>query len=400
MYCTREITENLYWVGSSDRRLALFENLYEIPRGIAYNSYLLKDDKMVLFDTVDHSISRVFFENIAYCLQGRPLDYLIINHIEPDHCSSIDELVLRYPNVKFVCSSKAAVMLKQFFKFDVESRTLVVKEGDTLCVGEHTLSFYMAPMVHWPEVMVTYDSASKVLFSADAFGTFGALSGNIFADELDFPRDWLDDARRYYTNIVGKYGTQVQSLLKKASALDIEYICPLHGPIWRSNINYFLDKYQKWSAYMPEDNAVLIAYASVYGNTENAANILAVRLADLGVKNIAMYDVSKTSGSYIVAEAFRCSHIALLSTTYNMEVFSKMEVLLSELKAHNLQNRTVAVVQNGSWAPSADKNIREALSQMKNMKVLENAITIKSSLKEEQMTELDELAKAIVASMS
>lgn len=399
MHCTRKILDDLFWVGGNDRRLALFENLYPIPRGVSYNSYLLLDEKTVLLDTVDHAVSKIFFENIKYCLSGRELDYLVINHLEPDHCSAIDELILRYPNVKLVCNNKSATMLKQFFEFEIDSRVLIVAEGDTLSLGKHTLNFVMAPMVHWPEVMVTYDSFSKVLFSADAFGTFGALNGNIFADEVDFARDWLDDARRYYTNIVGKYGAQVKALLKKASTLEIKYICSLHGPIWRKDVGYLIEKYQKWSEYAPEDNSVLIAYASVYGNTENTANILATRLAEYGAKNIAMYDVSATDGSYILSEAFRCSHIALLSTTYNADIFTKMENLLLDLKAHKLQNRTVAVVENGSWMPTADKKIREILASMKNIKVLENKVTIKSSLKESQMTEIEKLARAIIETM-
>ncbi|MDD4839178.1 MAG: FprA family A-type flavoprotein [Clostridia bacterium] len=398
MYCTRQITNELYWVGGNDRRLALFENLYPIPSGISYNSFLLMDEKTVLLDTVDYAVSRQFFENIEHILNGEPLDYLIINHMEPDHCASIGDLISRYPNVKIVGNSKTSAMLKQFFEFDIDSRMILVKEGDTLCTGKHNLSFVMAPMVHWPEVMVTYDATSKILFSADAFGTFGALNGNMFADEIDFDRDWLDDARRYYTNIVGKYGAQVVSLLKKAAALDINMICPLHGPIWRTNLDYIIEKHQKWGSYTPEDDAVLIVYGSVYGNTENTANIFATLLAEAGVKKIAMYDVSSTHVSNLVSEAFRCSHIVIASTTYNAGIFSNMETFLLDLKAHNLQNRTVAIIQNGSWAPMSGKLIKDIISEMKNMTVIENAVTIKSSLKENQLGELKDLAKAIVES--
>ena len=288
MYCVKNVTEDLYWVGASDRRLALFENIYPIPKGVSYNSYVLLDEKTVLLDTVDKAVSGQFFENLEHVLSGRNLDYVIINHMEPDHCATLGEVVLRYPNVKIVGNAKTFAMIKQFFSFDVDSRAVVIKEGDTLNTGKHTLAFAMIPMVHWPEAMVTYDAYDKVLFSADAFGTFGALNGNLFADEVNFEEEWLAEARRYLTNIVGKYGTQVQAALKKASALDIAVICPLHGPVWRENLGWFIEKYQKWSTYTPEDHAVLILYASIYGNTENAVNVLAGKLGDKGEKNIAV----------------------------------------------------------------------------------------------------------------
>ena len=393
------IREDLFWVGGNDRRLALFENVFPIPRGVSYNAYVMLDEKTVLFDTVDKSVSGVFFESLAHVLAGRKLDYLVVNHMEPDHAATMEEFVLRYPEVKIVTNAKAVAMIKQFFTFDVDSRCVVVKEGDTLATGSHTLTFLMAPMVHWPEAMVTYDITAKTLFSADAFGTFGALSGNLFADEVNFERDWLDDARRYYVNIVGKYGTQVQALLKKAATVDIDMICPLHGPVWRSNIAWFVDKYQKWSTYTPEEDAVMIAYASVYGNTENTANILAAKLAERGAKRIAMYDVSATHPSVIVAEAFRCSHLVFASTTYNAGIFCNMETALLDIAAHNLQNRTVALIENGSWAATSGKLMREILAKLKNITVLENTVSLKSSLKEEQLPALDALADAIIASM-
>ncbi|MGN0800473.1 MAG: flavin reductase [Christensenellales bacterium] len=393
------IREDLFWVGGNDRRLALFENVFPIPRGVSYNAYVMLDEKTVLFDTVDRSVSGVFFESLAHVLAGRKLDYLVVNHMEPDHAATMEELVLRYPEVKIVTNAKAVAMIKQFFTFDVDSRCVVVKEGDTLATGSHTLTFLMAPMVHWPEAMVTYDITTKTLFSADAFGTFGALSGNLFADEVNFERDWLDDARRYYVNIVGKYGTQVQALLKKAATVDIDMICPLHGPVWRSNIAWFVDKYQKWSTYTPEEDAVMIAYASVYGNTENTANILAAKLAERGAKRIAMYDVSATHPSVIVAEAFRCSHLVFASTTYNAGIFCNMETALLDIAAHNLQNRTVALIENGSWAATSGKLMREILAKLKNITVLENTVSLKSSLKEGQLPALDALADAIIASM-
>ena len=399
MYCVKTIKDDLFWVGGTDRRLALFENAFPIPRGVSYNSYVLMDEKTVLFDTVDKAVSQQLFENLEAVLKGRGLDYVVVNHMEPDHCATLGEVAARYPDAKVVCNAKTVSIIKQFYDFDIDSRALVVKEGDTLSTGRHSLTFVMAPMVHWPEVMVTYDTTDKILFSADAFGTFGAMNGNLYADEVNFERDWLDDARRYYTNIVGKFGPSVQALLKKAAGLEIAMICPLHGPVWRENISWYVDKYLTWSSYQPEEKAVMIAYGSIYGHTENAANILACRLADKGVKNIVMYDVSNTHPSYLIAEAFRCSHLVLASVTYNGGLFSYMEHFLSELKAHGLQGRTVALVENGSWGVLAGKLMGEALSGMKNMHVLENKVTVKSALKEGQEAELEALAQAIWESM-
>ncbi len=399
MYCTREIYPGLHWVGGNDRRLALFENIYPIERGVSYNAYVLLDEQTVLLDTVDRAINDLFFENIEHVLQGRELDYVIVNHMEPDHCASLADLILRYPNVKIVCNAKTLGIIRQFYRFDADARACLVKEGDTLCTGKHTLTFVMAPMVHWPEVMVTYDTTDHILFSADAFGTFGALNGNIFADEVNFERDWLDDARRYYTNIVGKYGPQVQALLKKAAGLEIQMICPLHGPVWRENIAWFLDKYQHWSSYTPEDHSVVIAAASVYGNTMNAAEILSHMLSERGVKNIAFYDVSNTHPSVLVSEAFRCSHLVLASSTYNNGIFTPMETLLLDMAAHNLQNRTVALMENGSWAPASGKLMREILGKMKNIRILEPSLTLRSSLKEDQLGVLEDLADQIAASL-
>ena len=317
MYNVKKVNEDLYWIGASDRRLALFENIYPIPRGVSYNSYVILDEQTVLLDTVDKAVSGQFFENLEHVLGERKLDYIIVNHMEPDHCAIVEEVVRRYPEVKVVGNAKTFTMMKQFFTFDVDAHAVVIKEGDTLSTGKHTLAFAMIPMVHWPEAMVTYDAYDKVLFSADAFGTFGALNGNVFADEVNFKEEWLDDARRYLVNIVGKYGVQVQAALKKALTLDIAMICPLHGPIWREDLGWFIEKYQKWSTYTPEDHNVLILYASIYGNTENAADVLAGKLADAGEKNIAVYDVSVTDPSYLVAEAFRCDRIVFACPTYN-----------------------------------------------------------------------------------
>ena len=399
MYCVKKMTEDLYWVGGNDRRLALFENVYPIPRGVSYNAYVVLDEKTVLLDTVDQSVAPIFFENLAHVLNGRKLDYLIVNHMEPDHAATIEAVVLRYPEVRLVCNKKTAQMMKNFFSFDVDSRVHLVAEMDTLTTGRHTFAFVMAPMVHWPEVMVTYDATTKTLFAADAFGTFGALGGNLYADEVNFQTEWLDDARRYYTNIVGKYGTQVQTLLKKAATIDIEMICPLHGPVWRKDIGWFIDKYVHWATYTPEDEAVVIAYASVYGNTETAANILAGKLADLGVRDVRIYDVSTTHASYLISECFRASHLVFLSTTYNAGMFVNMENLVHDIVNHNLQNRTIALVENGSWAPTAGGLMRAEFSKLKNCTILDEMVTIKSSLKPDQLTQLDALAGAIVASM-
>ena len=399
MHSTRKVKDDLIYVGGSDRRLSRFENLFPIPKGVSYNSYVLLDEKTVLFDTADESISRQYIENVVHALNGRPLDYMVVQHMEPDHCAMIDDMLRRYPEAKMVCSAKAVGMYAQFYGTDVAARALVVKEGDKLSTGEHTLHFVMAPMVHWPEVMVTYDEKDKILFSAYAFGTFGALAGNIFNDEITFDTVWMNDARRYYTNIVGKYGVQVQALLKKAASLDIEMICPLHGPIWCKDLGLLLEKYQKWSTYEPEDKTVMIAYATMYGNTENAANVLAGMLADKGVKNIAMYDVSETDVSELVAESFRCSHLVLAAPTYNSGIQPKMEAYLSDIKALNLQNRTVAVIDNGTWAATAGKHMIGMLEGMKNMTILENTISIKSALAENQLGALealaDELAKQV-----
>ena len=397
MHNIKAITNDLYWVGANDRRISLFESVYPVPLGISYNSYLLKDDKTVLLDTVDKSVNHQFFENIEYVLDGRSLDYLIINHMEPDHCAEIQTIVSKYPQGKIVCNAKTQAMIGQFFDFNLpENQWHIVKEGDTLDTGHHTLTFVFAPMVHWPEVMVTYDTVDKILFSADAFGSFGAIDGNIFADEVDFDHRYMDEARRYYTNIVGKYGAQVQALLKKASNIDINMICPLHGYVWRKDLNIFIEKYTKWSAYEPEIQSVLVVYASVYGGTQNAAEILAGKLADKGVKDIKMFDVSTVHPSYIVSEAFKYSHIVFASTTYNMGIFVNMETLLHDITAHNLQNRKVAIIENGSWAPFSGNLMTEMISKWKNTEIIGNRVQLKSAVKGINAQELETLAQEIV----
>ena len=400
MHCFRKVTNDLYWVGGSDRRLELFENLFPIPRGVSYNSYLLLDEKTVLFDTVDNSIGRQFLDNITALLNGRALDYLVVNHMEPDHCSMIADLMLRYPDMQIIGNAKTFPMIRQFYALNLDSKTIAVKEGDTFSSGTHTFRFLMAPMVHWPEVMLTYDETDKVLFSADAFGTFGALNGAIFNDEIDFDRDWLADARRYYTNIVGKYGMQVQNVLKKASALDIRIICPLHGPIWRNNLAYLLEKYDIWSSYRPEVKGVMIAYASMYGNTENLANVLACKLADAGITNLTIHDVSRSDVSELIADSFKYSHIVLASPTYNGGVYPAMSNLLEDMNALGIKNRTVAVLGNGTWAPTSAKLMEARLAEMKGMTLLTENFAVKSALQDDQLEDLDELCAKITETLT
>lgn len=398
MYCYRKVKEDLYWVGANDRRLAMFEGVYSVPDGVSYNSYLLMDEKTVLFDTVDKAVAETFFENVEAVLGDRTLDYIVVHHMEPDHSATLDGIVRRYPDIKIICNAKIAGMMKQYFNFDVDSRAILMKEGDTFSTGKHNLVFVMAPMVHWPEVMVSYDTTDKILFSADAFGTFGALNGALFADEVNFERDYLDEARRYYTNIVGKYGTQVQAILKKASALEIDMICPLHGFVWRKGHGDFISKYLHWSSYTPEETAVMIAYASVYGHTENTAEVLACRLREKGIKTV-MFDVSVTPASDIIAACFKYSHLVFASTTYNAGIFVNMEALLHDLVAHNIQNRTIALIENGSWAPTSGGLMKGLLSKCKNITFIEPMLTVKSALKEDQLAVIDQMVEAIDATI-
>ena len=400
MYCVRNVTEDLYWVGANDHRLALFENIHPIPRGVSYNAYLLLDEKSVLFDTVDWSACRQLLENMDYLLEGKPLDYLVINHMEPDHGASIEEILLRYPKVKIVSTEKAFMLMRQF-GFGVDSHELIeVHEGDTMSFGKHTVTFVYAPMVHWPEAMVTFDVTNGVLFAADAFGSFGALDGKLFNDEVNFDRDWIDDARRYFTNIVGKYGPHVQALLKKAATIDIKVICPLHGPVWRSDLGYFIDKYDHWSRYEPEEKGVMIAYASIYGNTEAAAQALASKLCEKGMTNVHVYDVSNTHVSQLISETFRLSHVVLASVTYNLGIYPVMHNYLMDMKALNLQNRTIAIIENGSWAcKSGDLMQKFVDDELKNMTVLNERLSLASALHPDKVTELDALADSIIESM-
>lgn len=395
MHNIRKITDDLISIGANDRRITRFENQHPVPNGMSYNSYLLLDDKTVLLDTVDKAVGELFLENLEAALNGRELDYLIIQHMEPDHCALIPRILELYPQAKVLGSQKTFVMIQQFFGLDLADRAMVMKENDTLTTGVHTLRFLMAPMVHWPEVMITYDETSKRLFTADAFGAFGAVDGNQYADEYNVDTDLLPEARRYYTNIVGKYGRQVMSLLEKISHLEIEMILPLHGPILRQDLHYYIEKYTKWASYTPEEKGIVIAYGSIYGNTEHAAELLAAKLADRGEKNIVVYDVSAWHPSYILSECFRFDRFVFACSTYNMEIYPPMEMLLLELKGHNMQNRTVAVIENGSWAPQSGKKIREILAEMKDMRVLESEITIKSAMTAADEEALDALADMI-----
>ena len=402
MYCVRNITEDLYWVGANDHRLHLFENIHPIPKGVSYNAYLLLDKETVLFDTVDWSACRQLMENLDYLLQGRPLDWLVINHMEPDHGASVEEILQRYPKVKIISTEKAYMLMRQFGFHPDTHECVTVAEGDTHSFGTHTVTFVAAPMVHWPEAMVTFDTTNGVLFSADAFGSFIALDGKLFADEVDFDRDWLDEARRYLTNIVGKYGPHIQLLLKKAGGIvdQIKYICPLHGPVWRENFGYFIDKYNKWSRYEPEVKGVMIAYASMYGNTEAAAQALASKLCEKGCTNVVVYDVSNTQVSYLISEAFKYSHIVLASVTYNLGIYPVMHNFLSDMKALNMQNRTFALIENGSWACRSGDLMQKFIDEeLKNMTVLNERLSIASAMGEDKNVELDALADALIDSM-
>ena len=393
MYNVREVEKDIWWLGASDRRLELFENVYPLPLGMSYNNYVIMDDKTCLMDGIDDAVTRQFMDNLEHVLGGRKLDYMVVQHMEPDHCTCIPQLISKYPEMKIVASQKAVQMISQFYHLQVDA--IAVKEGDTLELGHHTLTFCTAPMVHWPEVIVSYETTTGTLFSADAFGAFGAMSGNIFSDEVDWDRDWESEARRYYVNIVGKYGVQTAALLKKAAALDIKMILPLHGHLWRQDFGKILDLYTKWASYTPEKKAVAVFYGSVYGNTANAADILAMMLSELGVKDVKVYDVSKTHPSYLLAEAFRCSTLVFASATYNAEIFDSMHTLLVDAKNHNLSGRTVGLIENGSWAATAGKKMAEILGSMKNMTILDPMVKVTSSVDDDTRGKLQELAQAL-----
>ena len=395
MNTSRKIFDDLYYIGASDRRLAQFENMMPVPRGVSYNSYVLLDEKTALLDTADNAVGAQFLENLQATLAGRPLDYIVIHHVEPDHLALLEEVLLRHPQAVVVCSAMAGKFIQQFFPHGLQVNIQTVKEGDTLNTGRHTLTFVTAQMVHWPEVVVSYESEYGILFSADAFGTFGALGGNLYADEVNFDRDWIDEARRYYTNIVGKYGIQVQTLLKKAANLDIKMICPLHGPVWRQDISYFIEKHDLWSRYEPEQKAAVVIYGSMYGHTESAATVVANKLGEKGFNDVRMYDVAATHVSYLVSETFRCSHIVLVAPTYNGGLYPPMENYLLDLKAHFLQGRTFGIVENGTWAPVAAKEIQKIFSEMKPNTIVEPIVTLKSAMKDEQMGQIEQMVEAL-----
>ncbi len=398
MYSVRNITDDLVFLGVDDHRLHLFENIYPIPRGVSYNSYLLLDEKTVLFDTVDWSVCRQFMENLQFALNGRKLDYLMVHHMECDHSSCLEQVILAYPEVKIISTEKAFLFMKQF-GVDIGDRAITVTEGDTMSFGKHNFAFVLAPMVHWPEVVVSFDTTTGTLFSADGFGSFGALNGALFNDEVNFDRDWIEDARRYYTNIVGKYGPHVQSLLRKASGLGIKMICPTHGPVWRNDFGYILDKYIRWSSYTPETLGVLIPFSSIYGNTEQAAVALASQLIQKGCLNVKVCDVSTTHSSELVALTFQYSHLAIASSTYNLGIFPPMLAYLQDLKAHNMQNRIVTIIENGTWACSAGKLITKELEAMKQMTILEEGMTITSAVSEANMGDIEVIAQALIDSL-
>ena len=394
-----KIKDDIYWIGGDDRTASIFEGSFPLPEGVSYNSYIILDEKTCLLDTCDISISSKFWKNLRHALNERQLDYLVINHMEPDHGAAIVQVLDTYPDVTVVGNSKTFDMLDNFYQIQPKNK-LEVKEYDELCLGKHTLRFVFAVMIHWPEVMFTYDIKDKILFSADAFGTFKTLSGALYSDEVDFDRDYLDEARRYYANIVGKYGSKVQSVFNKLENVPIDMICPLHGPIWRNeNIGYIMEKYFLWSTYEPEEKGVVIGYSSMYGNTAAAVDKLAMLLKAKGVENITMYDVTRVHPSYVVGDAFRFSNIVLAAPTYNNNLHPTMSAVLEEMEIMAVQNRKYSVIGNGSWVPQAPKILEDRLAAMKNMTKVGETLTIKSSLRPEQLAELDKLADDIVLSL-
>ena len=381
------VTDSVLYIGADDKTIDLFESQYVVPNGISYNSYLIKDQKNTVMDTVDKRATEQWLKNLDDALEGEQVDYLVVLHMEPDHASNIQILAEKFPQMKIVGNAKTFTMINQFFDLDLAGRTVTVKENDTLSLGTHTLQFIMAPMVHWPEVMVAYEQSEKLLFSADGFGKFGAL---------DTKEDWADESRRYYFNIVGKYGMQVQALLKKAAALDIQKICPLHGPVLSENLGYYINKYDIWSRYQPEDDGVLIAYASIHGHTAEAANQMAAFLKEKGAKQVVLTDLARDDMAQAVSDAFRYDKLLLAAASYNADVFPCMETFLLHLKGKNYQNRTVGILENGSWAPSAAKTMRSILDQMKNLRICEPVVTIRSAMKSTDLPAMEQLAETLL----
>ena len=382
-----KISDDIIHLGGSDYEIKLFENQYELEKGMGYNSYLIKDEKNVILDTIDRHLTNTWLEKLEKGLNGEKPDYLIVSHMEPDHAYNIGLIAEKYPDMKIVGNQITFNILSNFFDFDLSKRKVIVTEGDILDIGKHKLQFIMAPMVHWPEVMMTYEQTEKILFSADAFGKFGALD----ADE-----EWDCEARRYYFGIVGKYGQQVQSLLKKVAGLEIKMICPLHGPILKENIEYYINKYNIWSSYEPEDEGVFIAAASIYGNTLEAANKLKEILEEKGAKKVVVADLSREDWAEAIEDAFRYSKLVVASSSYNMGIFPPMEHFLKHLKDRNFQRRTVGIIENGSWAPSSGRGMKDILSQMKDLRIVEPMVTIKSRMNEENIKQMEKLADEIL----
>ena len=382
-----KISDSVVYIGVNDKTIDLFESQYKVPNGVSYNSYVILDEKVAVMDTVDKRATEQWMENLSQALNGRSVDYLVVSHLEPDHASNVQKLAELYPDMKIVGNAKIFSMLPQFFSMDLSDRSVVVKEGDTLSLGSHTLQFFMAPMVHWPEVMVEYEQSEKILFSADGFGKFGAL---------DVEEDWTDEARRYFINIVGKYGTQVQNLLKKAATLDIQTICPLHGPVLKENLGYYIEKYLTWSSYEPEEEGVVIAYASIHGNTAKAAEKMAEILKEKGAKAVCCFDLARDDMAEAVAEAFRYDKLVIMSPTYDGALFPCMEDFLYHLKVKTYKKRTVGIVENGSWAPMAGKLMKAYLEAMKDVQICEPIVSIKSVMKEADEKNLETLAEALL----
>ena len=382
-----EITDNIIYIGADDKDIRLFEAQYEVPNGMAYNSYLIKDEKNVVFDTIDRKVTNIWLENLEKSLGGEKVDYLVVSHLEPDHAYNIGLLAEKYPNMKIIGNNMTFNILPNFFDINIEDRKVVVKEGDTLNIGKHTLQFFMAPMVHWPEVMVTYEQTEKILFTADGFGKFGTL---------DTDEPWDCEARRYYFGIVGKYGEQVQALLKKASNLDIKMICPLHGPILKENLEHYIEKYNIWSSYKPEDDGVAIFCTSIYGNTMEACQKLKETLEQKGAKKVVLTDLVRDDMAEAVEDAFRYDKIILAASSYNAGVFVPMHQFLNKLKERNYQNRKIGIIENGSWAPSAGKSMKNILQEMKDIEIVEPTITIKSTLKQDTTIQMEKLVQNIL----
>lgn len=391
----KNVARDTVWIGGSDRRLALFENLFPLPNGVSYNSYVVLDDKITLFDTADVSVADQYRENLKAALNGKKPDYLVVLHMEPDHCALIQTVLTLYPDTTVVSSMQTFRFIAQFFPDLKIGNQLVVKEGDTLSTGAHTFHFVAAPMVHWPEVLLAYDDATKALFSADAFGTFGALEGGIFADQYDFEAHYLDEARRYYANIVGKYGMQVQAVLKKAAGLDIAEILPLHGPVWRENLGWFIDKYQKWSSYTPESDDTLVVYGSLYGHTASAAESFAASLEEKSGSHVVVYDASKTDVSYLISEVWRCKKVVIFCPTYNGGMYPAISRFIEDMKALAVQNRTFALAENGTWGPVTAKQMRAELETFKNCTILEPVLTIRSALSSADETAFQTFVDAV-----